>query len=63
MDKLELVRLLSGREPEGIIRTLAMMAYIPAISRVLEKGGVDKFADLMVETGAYVLRVRHRRAI
>lgn len=27
-----------------------MMAYNPAIGRVLEKGGVDRFADLMVET-------------
>jgi hypothetical protein len=27
-----------------------MMAYIPAIGRALEKGGVGKFADLMVET-------------
>lgn len=50
MDKLELVSLLSGRESEAIIRTLAMMAYNPAIGRALEKGGVGKFADLMVET-------------
>lgn len=50
MDKLELVTLLSGREPEAITRTLAMMAYNPAIGRVLEKGGVAKFVDLMVET-------------
>lgn len=27
-----------------------MMAYIPAIGRVLEKGGVDRFADLMAQT-------------
>jgi len=26
------------------------MAYIPAIGRVLEKGGVDRFAELMVQT-------------
>jgi len=50
MEKLELVALLSNREPEAIIRTLAMMAYIPAIGRVLEEGGVDRFADLMTET-------------
>jgi len=50
MDKSELVNLLSGREQEAITRTLAMMAYNPAISRVLEKGGVGKFADLMIET-------------
>ncbi len=50
MHKLDLVKLLAGREPEAIIRTLAMMAYIPAIGRVLEEGGVDTFADLMVET-------------
>jgi hypothetical protein len=37
-----------GKEPEAIIRTLAMMAYNPAIGRVLEKNGVWKFADLMV---------------
>jgi hypothetical protein len=49
MDKSQLASLLSGREREAIIRTLAMMAYNPAIGRVLEKGGVGKFADLMVE--------------
>jgi len=27
-----------------------MMAYNPAIGRVLQKGGVDEFADLMVDT-------------
>lgn len=50
MDKTELTGLLTGKEPEAIIRTLAMMAYIPAIGRAFEKGGVDRFADLMVET-------------
>ncbi len=50
MDKSELARLLTGRESEAITRTLAMMAYIPAIGRAFEKGGVDGFADLMVET-------------
>src|SRR5713226_7189554 len=50
MDKLALVQLISGKEPEAVTRTLAMMAYNPAIGRVLEKGGVDRFADLMVET-------------
>ena len=36
-------------EPEAIIRTLAMMAYNPAIARVLERNGVRKFESLMVE--------------
>ena len=49
MDKLELISLLSGKEPEAIIRTMAMMAYNPSIGRVLESGGVGKFADLVVE--------------
>jgi len=49
MDKLELVRLLSGKEPEAITRTMAMMAYNPSIGRVLQSGGVGKFADLVVE--------------
>ncbi len=49
MDKLELVGLLSGKEPEAITRTMAMMAYNPSIGRVLESGGVGKFADLVVE--------------
>ena len=35
---------------EAIVRTLAMMAYIPAIGRVLSKGGVMQFEDLMWET-------------
>jgi hypothetical protein len=50
MDKFDLTKLLTGKEPEAITRTLAMMAYIPAIARALEKGGVDRFADLMTET-------------
>lgn len=50
MDNLGLVQLITGKEPEAVTRTLAMMAYNPAIGRVLEKGGVDRFADLMVET-------------
>jgi hypothetical protein len=50
MNRSELLDLLIGKEPEAIIRTLAMMAYNPAIGRVLEKGGVERFADLMVET-------------
>jgi hypothetical protein len=50
MDQTALLKLLTGREPEAIARTLAMMAYNPAIGRVLEEGGVDRFEDLMVET-------------
>jgi hypothetical protein len=49
MDKLELVGLISGKEPEAVTRTMAMMAYNPSIGRVLEAGGVAKFADLVVE--------------
>ena len=47
MDQAGLATLLVGREPEAIIRTLAMMSYNPAIGRVLEEGGVLRFADLM----------------
>jgi len=36
-------------EREAIIEGLAMMTYNPSIGRVLEKGGVDKFRDLMIE--------------
>jgi hypothetical protein len=43
-------KLIVGREPEAITRTLAMMAYNRAIGRVLESGGVDRFSDLMVQT-------------
>jgi len=50
MDKSQLTNHLNGKEPEAITRTLAMMAYNPSIGRVLEKGGVDRFPDLMVET-------------
>ena len=49
MDKAGLVQLLVGREPEAILRTLAMMAYNPAIGRVLAEGGVSRFADLINE--------------
>lgn len=38
------------QEPEAILRTIAMMAYNPSIGRVLQRGGVSKFADLMVAT-------------
>lgn len=50
MDQAALLKLLTGREPDAITRTLAMMAYNPAIGRVLEEGGVGRFEDLMVET-------------
>lgn len=50
MTQADLIALISGKEPEAITRTFGMMAYIPAIGRVLEKGGVDRFADLMVQT-------------
>jgi hypothetical protein len=49
MEKSELVQLISGKEPEAVTRTMAMMAYNPAIGRVLESGGVGKFADIVVE--------------
>ncbi len=49
MDQAGLAQYLLGREPEAIIRTLAMMAYNPAIGRVLQGGSVVRFADLMVE--------------
>lgn len=42
--------LITGREPEAIARTLAMMAYIPAIGRALARGGVKQFQDLMWKT-------------
>jgi len=47
MDKAALAHVLVGREPEAILRTLAMMAYNPSIGRVLEERGVDKFVELM----------------
>lgn len=49
MDQAGLTQLLVGREPEAIIRTLAMMAYNPAIGRVLEEGGVVRFSDMMAD--------------
>lgn len=49
MDKSDLVQLISGKEPEAVTRTMAMMAYNPSIGRVLESGGVAKFADIVVE--------------
>lgn len=52
MEATDLAKILNtviGKEPEAIIRTLAMMAYNPAIGRVLEKDGVWKFADLMIK--------------
>lgn len=47
MDQAGLTQYLVGREPEAVIRTFAMMAYNPAIGRVLEGGSVVRFADLM----------------
>src|SRR5262245_24144593 len=47
MDQAGLTQYLVGCEPEAIVRTLAMMAYNPAIGRVLEVGSVVRFADLM----------------
>lgn len=50
MNKFELLMFITGKEPEAIIRSLAMMAYNPAIGRVLRKGSVDEFSELMVRT-------------
>lgn len=49
MDQAGLTQYLVGREPEAVIRTFAMMAYSPAIGRVLEGGSVVRFADLMAD--------------
>jgi hypothetical protein len=46
---MKINKLIVGREPDAITRTLAMMAYNLAIGRVLEPGAVDRFSDLMVE--------------
>lgn len=61
MEKGGLVQLLVGREPEAILRTLAMMAYNPAIGRVLEEGGVARFADLMNEMVPQLYMVQSAR--
>jgi len=39
---------LLAHEREAITCTLSMLAYNPAIGRVLEKGGVRRFSELMV---------------
>ncbi len=48
-EKFKIILSLSQLEKESITRTLAMMAYNPAIGRVLEPGGVERFSELMVE--------------
>ncbi|MDP3062720.1 MAG: hypothetical protein Q8O40_05865 [Chloroflexota bacterium] len=45
----ELVNQLIARAPEFTIKGFAMMSYNPAIGRVLEKGGVDKFRAMAWE--------------
>ena len=50
MEKAQLLTSLMQHESEAANRTIAMMAYNPAIGRVLERGGVGRFADLMTET-------------
>jgi len=42
MEKSQLVSLPVGKEPEAITRTLAMMAFNPAIGRVLEEDSVNR---------------------
>jgi hypothetical protein len=49
MDKLELSKLLPGRERDAVTRTIAMMTFVPAIGRVLQEDAVWGFADLMAE--------------
>jgi len=49
MDRIALIDDLARRESDAVVRTLAMMAYNPAIGRVLERNGVSKFQDLMAE--------------
>ena len=45
MDRIRLVEDLARDEPEAAIGTLAMMAYNPAIGRVLERDGVGMFRN------------------
>ena len=40
---------LKKQEAEAIVKGFAGMAYIPSIGRVLKRGGVDKFINLMSE--------------
>ena len=49
MTHSDLISLIFREEPDAITRTLAMMAFNPAIGRVLEKGSVNRFASLMIE--------------
>jgi hypothetical protein len=57
----KVLSLVTGREPEAIARTLAMMAYNPAIGRVLSKGGVKQFQDLAWETVPKLYHVQASR--
>jgi len=57
----ELVIRLQKSEPEAVTKTLAMMAYNPAIGRVLEKGGVDRFQDLVWEIIPKLYQVQSSR--
>ena len=43
---MDVISELKEQENQSIIEGLAMMAYNPSIGRVLEKGGVNKFAKL-----------------
>jgi hypothetical protein len=45
----DLINLIIKEEPDAITRTLAMMAFNPAIGRVLKAGSVAQFSSLMVE--------------
>lgn len=49
MDKYNIISKLRQNEEKAIIDGLTMMTYTPSLVGTLEKGGVDKFRNLMIE--------------
>lgn len=46
---MDIISKLKNSEDKAIIEGLTMMTYNPSIGRVFEKGGVDKFREIIIE--------------
>ena len=56
----EWIQDLLREEPAAVTRVMAFMSYNPSIGRVLEKGGVKKFQELMANMVPQLTEVRDR---
>ena len=56
------IRRLIENEEQAVTSVMAFMSYNPSIGRVLQKGGVRKFQDIVTRVAPQMARIADRRA-